>query len=58
MPLLYAVIGIVVWQAAIIAMYRFGELDTFWFIVIEIISIVASAVALVLGWAASVDWSK
>ena len=58
MPLLYSVIGIVVWQAAIIAMYRFGELDTFWFAVIEVISFAASAVALAFGWAASLDWSK
>ena len=58
MPLLYTVIGVVGWQAAIIALRHFGELDAFWFIVIEAISVVASVMALVFGWAASLDWSK
>lgn len=58
MPLLYSLIGIVAWQAIVLSLYHFGELDSFWTAVIEIFSVAGSCAAFGAGWVASVDWSK
>ncbi len=58
MPLLFTVLGVVAAQAGLIALHRFGEIDLFWLLVLEVVWAGLSIAALFLGWAASVNWAE
>jgi hypothetical protein len=58
MPFLYSALAVLAWQAVPIALYHFGEVDTFWFAALETLSVITSLIVLVVGWAAAIDWSK
>ena len=58
MPFLIACGIVISWQVILGLLGRFGEIDVFWFWVVEAISIPCSLAGLIFGWAASLDWSK
>ena len=54
--MLFALVLTFVIQSFLISVWHFGELDTFWFIVLEIVMTPACIFGLVMGYFSSLDW--
>ncbi len=53
-----AIIAALVALAVPPVIYHYGEVDLFWFVVLEVAGVVVSAAAIVLGFLSSIDFSK
>lgn len=56
MKLFIALVLAVAIQAGLIAMRHFGELDTFWYVVLEVVAAPLCLVIIMFGYIASIGW--